>query len=60
MLRLVAPQECVGVYIVRVFRLDGDPSLVSWVGEIISRSSGAMDGCSIFVGEIGSCQATNL
>ena len=33
MLRLVAIQKCVGVYIVGVFRLDGDPSLVSWLQE---------------------------
>jgi hypothetical protein len=36
MLRLVAPQECVGVYIVGVFRLDRDPSLFSWWRKILS------------------------
>jgi len=36
MMRLVAPQECVGVYIVGVFRLDRDPSLVSWEQEILN------------------------
>ena len=67
MLMLVAPQEFVGIFIVRVFRLDGYPSLVSWIGEIISRLSCAMDvcsivmdGCSILVGDIGSRQAINV
>ena len=60
LLRFVTPQNCVGVYIVRVFRLDGDPSLVSLVQVIILRSSRAMDGCSMLGGYIGSRQATNV
>jgi len=52
MLMLVAPQEFVGIFIVRVFRLDGDPSLVFWVREIILRLSCAMDGCSMLMGDI--------
>ena len=59
-LRLVTPQECVGVYIVRVFRLDGNPSLVSWNKRSFRELSWAMDGCSMLGGDIGSCQETHV